>query len=116
MRPEVWKRSSPASRQFSRHSFGLAGRSPARRVFELPYRVEEVFGEVGVDLENVVALRIRDVVDVRLDRDEALEFRFLLFGPPPLLAVEDAAVDEVLEDVVDVPRVDVKPLDRKSVV
>ena len=78
-------------------------------IIEFTNDVEKLFSKIGIDFENVFLLGIGERTDVRFDGNEAIETFF--FGRLAIfLMIEDAIIDEVLEDVVKASLIDVDAL------
>ncbi len=77
----------------------------ASDIFDMKDAWAKIFFADFIDIEDVILFGISVIGKVRLDRDEPVERR-LVRALAEFLAVEHSVIDEILEDVVDVLRID----------
>ena len=68
-------------------------------MFKLPYNIQQIFRQIGIDFKNIHIVRISVGADVGFDRNEAVEF-FLLGRLARFFAIKNAVVDQRLENVI----------------
>ena len=76
-----------------------------RGVFEFTHHIKQILRQIRIDLENVHVVGIRISADIRLDGYETVEF-FLARRLAGFFAIQNAVIDQILEDVVEMRRID----------